>query len=117
MFVIFVLSLPSFFAPVLSFTSHSHPHTTHPHPDIFLQADHLIGASGKSGSDAAAADGEGWTSNLAPTTLPVLNKNAPGGLELDWVHGYRCHDVRNNLRYSALRKVGSTIQPAHLYTR
>ena len=82
------------------------------------QADHLIGANGKSGVDAGGAGGEAWASNLAPTTLPTLNKNAPGGLELDWVHGYRCHDVRNNLRYTALRKVGATTTRslAHTHT-
>ena len=83
-----------------------------------LQADHLIGASGKSGLDAGGSGGEGWTSNLAPTTLPTLNKSAPGGLELDWVHGYRCHDVRNNLRYTALKKVRArtTRSLTHTYT-
>ena len=80
----------------------------------YPQADRLIGSDGTRGVDAAAPADDAWSSNLAPTTLPPLNKNAPGGLELDWVHGYRCHDVRNNLRYTALRKVSAD---PNTYTR
>lgn len=39
---------------------------------------------------------------VAPSNAPPINKSAPSqGLSLDFVHGYRCHDSRNNLIYNA----------------
>lgn len=46
----------------------------------------------------------------APRDAPALLPDTPiDGLELEWVHGYRGHDSRNNLRYSA---EGRVVYPA-----
>lgn len=50
----------------------------------------------------------GTVKNMVPTGFtPSKNDgNAPeASLELDYVYGYRCHDSRNNLRYTASGKI------------
>ena len=48
-----------------------------------------------------------WTKNLVE---PTSEEDPPSGttdvdFELSWVHGYRCHDVRNTVKYSSAGKV------------
>ena len=50
----------------------------------------------------------GTVKNMVPTGFtPSKNDgNAPeASLELEYVYGYRCHDSRNNLRYTASGKI------------
>jgi len=39
---------------------------------------------------------------VAPSNPPTVDKSPPSeGLVIDWIHGYRCHDSRNNLVYNS----------------
>jgi WD40 repeat protein len=47
---------------------------------------------------------------VTPSNPPAVNKSAPShGLSLDFVHGYRCHDSRNNL---VMNSQGHIVFPA-----
>ena len=46
-----------------------------------------------------------------PTVLPPKNLGAPSdALELEWVHGYRAQDIRQNLWYTCVP--GQVVYPA-----
>ena len=50
----------------------------------------------------------GVVKNSVPTSYKPSTRDgeAPdASLELEYVHGYRCHDARNNLRYTATGEV------------
>jgi len=50
----------------------------------------------------------GSVKNSVPTGYKAskLDREAPdASLQLEYVYGYRCHDVRNNLRYTADDKI------------
>lgn len=50
----------------------------------------------------------GVVKNSVPTNYKPNNRDgdAPdANLELEYIHGYRCHDARNNLRYTATGEV------------
>ncbi len=59
--------------------------------------------------DFAAANSEllPWMENVAePSHIPPADKSVPAdGLQLEWVHGYRAQDCRQNLFYVASGKI------------
>ena len=56
----------------------------------------------------AAKASQGAVTNSTPSNYaPESNSKEPpnASLDLEYIYGYRCHDVRNNLRYTALGEV------------
>lgn len=66
-------------------------------------------AAGGTGVSMNESKGDGeqpvkrWTGRLvAPSAIPSVDMRMPEStLELDWVYGYRSHDCRSNVKYSA----------------
>lgn len=51
----------------------------------------------------------GTVNNLVPTSPPPLNVSAPDTtLEMEWIHGYRAQDARNNVRYTHTGEIAYT---------
>lgn len=51
---------------------------------------------------------KGVVANSVPTNYRPSNRDgeAPDAtLQLEYIHGYRCHDTRNNLRYTATGEI------------
>lgn len=43
---------------------------------------------------------------VAPTSAPVEDLSQPADrLELEWIHGHRCHDVRSNVLYTSTAEI------------
>lgn len=68
----------------------------------------LLESVGEGDQFLAVKPWEGVVKNSVPSNYqPRKGEDDPpnASLELEYVHGYRCHDVRNNLRYTAKDEV------------
>ena len=68
----------------------------------------LIESVGEGDQFLAVKPWEGVVKNSVPShykALPGESNPPDAGLHLEYIHGYRCHDVRNNLRFNSSGEV------------